>query len=158
MPGDKRPRRPQGMGPTEMLAWMMSQTAVEGDCRPWTGRLDETGYPGVHWNGRPTPVHRLVWALSEGIDYLEIPPKHAIIRTCGRRDCIALPHMRLIRKGRHLPSVARYRAKLTPSIVRDIRRRISEGETQRALATEYGVSNTAIWMIVSGRSWSDVRV
>ncbi len=44
-------------------------------------------------------------------------------------------------------------AKLTPFEVMAIRGRNSMGETQTALAKEYGVARETIWAICHGKSW-----
>jgi hypothetical protein len=48
------------------------------------------------------------------------------------------------------------RAKLTESDVRHIRRRNRKGETKAALAREYGVSEVAIFNLVTRRTWRHV--
>lgn len=45
-------------------------------------------------------------------------------------------------------------ARLTNHDVRSIRRRASGGESQRALAKEYGVGRSTVSDIVCGRSWT----
>jgi DNA-binding transcriptional regulator YiaG len=47
-----------------------------------------------------------------------------------------------------------YRAKLKESQVREIRQRRASGESQRALAAEYGVSATLVRLISQRRSWA----
>ncbi|MFE5828717.1 HNH endonuclease signature motif containing protein [Streptomyces sp. NPDC056508] len=45
-------------------------------------------------------------------------------------------------------------AKLTWTAVSDIRRRYRQGDvTQRALAAEFGVSQSQVWSVISGRTW-----
>lgn len=44
-------------------------------------------------------------------------------------------------------------AKLTDSVVITIRRRAAAGETQRALAREFGVSQPAVGQLVNRRTW-----
>lgn len=46
--------------------------------------------------------------------------------------------------------------KLTPEIVRDMRRRAAAGERQGALAAEYGVTPTAVSFAVRGKTWRGV--
>lgn len=48
-------------------------------------------------------------------------------------------------------------AKLTDNDVRDIKRRLVDGETTVSIAIRYGVSHTAIGHIKHGRSWSHVK-
>lgn len=48
------------------------------------------------------------------------------------------------------------RATVTPELVRDIRRRVSSGEKQRAIARALGISSTQIHRIVHGEQWAGV--
>ena len=49
---------------------------------------------------------------------------------------------------------ARYgQAKLEPSQVQAVRRRLDQGEAQRAIAKRYGVSQAEISLISSGKRW-----
>jgi hypothetical protein len=59
--------------------------------------------------------------------------------------------------GRTSRGVCRPLAKLSDAWVAEIRRRVAEGEKQKDLAEEFGVSTTTICNTVSGRVWSHVR-
>jgi hypothetical protein len=54
---------------------------------------------------------------------------------------------------RHNAGENAHLAKLTWKKVADIRRRLGEGETQTALAREYGVAGSTICDIAQGRTW-----
>lgn len=47
-------------------------------------------------------------------------------------------------------------AKLTEDDVRQIRARVAAGESQNALAREFKVARSAIYQVISGRSWRHV--
>lgn len=78
-------------------------------------------------------------------------------RSCRAADLlwVAEPHgsRRSFRMGRGGSSA---RAKLTPEIVRDMRRRAAAGERQGDLAAEYGVTPTAVSLAVRGKTWRGV--
>lgn len=58
--------------------------------------------------------------------------------------------------GTHLEADSHPRAKLTSSVVREIRVRQVAGEAKKALAREFGVSPRAIDHVLSGRNWKSV--
>jgi hypothetical protein len=51
---------------------------------------------------------------------------------------------------------AHHAAKLTPEIVREARRRNAAGESQRALAAEYGVKQPTLQKAITGATWRNV--
>lgn len=48
-------------------------------------------------------------------------------------------------------------SKITPEIVRKIRERISAGERQKDVASDYGISPTSIYHIINGSNWGWVK-
>jgi hypothetical protein len=61
-------------------------------------------------------------------------------------------------KGRAAHGEAIGRAKLTESDIQEIRRRHATGEeTQVRLGQEFGVGQSAIWSIVTRRTWMHVK-
>lgn len=48
-------------------------------------------------------------------------------------------------------------AKLTEAQVKEIRTRVSSGETKRGLAREYGVDEKAIRAIINGETWKQLK-
>jgi len=62
----------------------------------------------------------------------------------------AVHHGKIVVGERH------YRAKLTINHVRTIRLQHQEGQSTQAIASKYGVSQTAIWKIVTRRGWRHV--
>jgi hypothetical protein len=57
------------------------------------------------------------------------------------------------RKRHGTQGAAHHSAKLTPEIVEEAHRRNEAGETQRALAAEYGVTQATLWKALNGRTW-----
>ncbi len=47
-------------------------------------------------------------------------------------------------------------AKLTEDIVRDVRRRLAGGESQRSVARAVGVTQANVWAIAKGKTWRHV--
>lgn len=57
-------------------------------------------------------------------------------------------------KGHKVAGTLNGNAKLTDSIVADIRARVSAGETHLSVAKRYGVKEPAVWKIANNRSWN----
>lgn len=136
-------------------------------CWPWQGALHTQGY-GRCWDGERGKVayaHRLVYTLLVG----PIPDGLDIMHTCDNPPCVNPAHLRVAThrenmldkcaKGRaNMPrGEAAGQAKLTEDQVRDIRRRVAAGETQRRVAAEYGISQPAVGYIVRRMTWSHVE-
>lgn len=62
-----------------------------------------------------------------------------------------------VEHGTKLIGSARPQSKLDEDDVREIRKRLQMGERGRALATEYGVTETAISYIRTGKTWGYVQ-
>lgn len=58
--------------------------------------------------------------------------------------------------GAYMKGSAHTQAKLTEEQVAEIRKRCSEGEPQKRLAAEFGVSDSNISFIINGKSWSHI--
>jgi len=121
-------------------------------CSPWPGTVDAQGYPRVWVRGRPAYAHRVAYERVHS----RLRPGERVYRTCGNRACMRVSHMTMeppARKGRR-PGTA----KLSARRVRAIRAAWARPDrpTQAALAQRYGVSRSAISLVVRGVTWSDV--
>ncbi len=45
-------------------------------------------------------------------------------------------------------------SKLTDDQAREVKRRLGEGESQRSIATEYGITQAAVSLIATGKNWA----
>lgn len=135
-------------------------------CWPWTKGQHTQGY-GRCWDTRVGKVryaHRLVYELLRG----PIPDDLDILHSCDNPPCVNPAHLRIgthrenmiekVEKGRanFNRGESAGQAKLTESAVLDIRARVAAGETQHALAREYGVSQVAVCFIVKRKTWKHV--
>lgn len=76
--------------------------------------------------------------------------------TCGNAKCIRPSHLRLV--PGFSPYGAHHKAtRLTESDVRDIRKAVANGETQKAVRKRYGISSGAICYIVNRATWKHVK-
>jgi hypothetical protein len=147
-------------------------------CWEWTGALVR-GYGQMSVSGNGVPAHRVSWELHYG----PIPEGLFVCHHCDNRACVRPDHLFLgtpkenthdcMRKGRlatgirsgaytkpekcRMPGERNHQSKLTEDQVREIRRRYSEGGiTQKALAAEYGVTQTCVGGITRGKGWKHV--
>jgi hypothetical protein len=122
-------------------------------CWLWQKGMSDNGYGHIRLDRRIWTAHRLVYALrhneiiERGID---------ICHTCDNRQCINPAHLF---KGTRTDNVrdcclkGRFKCKLSPEQVLDIRTRVANGERRYKLAAEYGVSGTLIGQICLGKAW-----
>lgn len=138
-----------------------------GECWEWAGvhRFDNYGQFGI--GGQMRLAHRIAWELTNG----PIPDGLYVCHHCDNPPCVRPDHLFLgtardnaldmLAKGRQgytgSPGEQNHQAKLTASQVRAIRRRYARGGiSQRALAQEYGVTQTTIGRAIRGECWSEV--
>jgi hypothetical protein len=121
----------------------------EKGCHVWRG-AKQKGYAIVGTNRTGTyRAHRLTYIRDKGPIPLGFYPDH----TCRNRACINSAHLELVTNA--VNSQRGAKAKLDWDKVREIRRRAPLGETYRALATEFGVSNCAISNVVNHLRWKE---
>ncbi len=138
-----------------------------GGCWLWMASLTTSGY-GRFLIGSRTDGTRMVesaprvsWRLFQG----EIPKAGQVLHRCNNRLCVNPEHLYIGTNVDNMRDIAaagtrkgelHLKAKLTNSIVRDIRKALENGETATVLATAYGVSTTAIHNVKSRRTWAHI--
>ncbi len=144
---------------------LLERSARQGDCIIYTaGRAQRGGHRTMGFQGKYVGVHRIVWTLIHGD-----PGELKVCHRCDVPDCINVNHLFLgtaadnnadrDRKGRHRPlrgSKNGY-ARLTEYQVIEIRRMLADGQAQRAIAAQFGVSQYAIWAIAARKRWIHVK-
>lgn len=144
-------------------------------CWLWTAFCDEQGYGKISnvWLGdkfiTAMPVHRLVAHLKLGLD-LSKPREEYGCHHCDNPPCFNPDHLFVgspqdntddcKKKGRDRHPFGEENGggrKLTADDVRVIRDRLSLGETQAAIAADYGVDYTMIGRILHGKAWTHVQ-
>lgn len=137
-------------------------------CWLWQGSLNNKGYgffnPG---DGRTSPVlaHRKAYELVRGA----IPRGAVVMHTCDTPACVNPMHLKAgtqaenmqdaARKGRmgKARGVRNHNARLTPEIVREIRRERSRGVRCQDLADRFGVTTGRISEIANRHAWVHVE-
>jgi hypothetical protein len=133
-------------------------------CWPWTGGVDSQGYGAFGVEGKQWKAHRFSWELHNG----HVPDGLCVCHKCDNPPCRNPAHLFLgtyadnvrdcHKKGRNREQRGRHShfAKLTEAAVRDIRKRHRRGVHWKALAAKHNISRSAVYEIISGRSWTNV--
>jgi hypothetical protein len=144
----------------EALQFFERALTLETDeCIPWPFSRDQVGYGMIHHRRGNTKMRRVHNLMCERVHGLA-PPRHEAAHSCNFRPCINKRHIRWdTRKGnmadqifygtRFVPS----HAKLTTVQVLEI---FNSKEPDRPLARRFGVSDSTVWDIRHGRSWSRI--
>ena len=158
--------------------WSKVQISSKEKCWEWRGAKTSGGYGNLSWRGMHVQAHRVAYFLTNGGIALETNFRQAgvakrykrfVLHRCDNRACCNPNHLFLgsmrtnqldaYTKGRKVqPRSEHVNAKLTPDQVRDIRARYDRGiDKQIPLATEFGVSQRAISLIVRRETYKDVQ-
>ena len=133
--------------------------ALEGKCWEWPAGRDWRGYgrtrdPRTKKSWR---AHRMVWEMVNG----PIPEGLEVLHLCDNPPCVNPAHLMVGTHAENMRQAAERdrmqdwrthpRAKLTDDQVTEIRMRHISGETQAALAAEFGVHGSYISRLVRSR-------
>lgn len=144
----------------------------KGDgCWEWRAALNSAGYgvmasaPGR--GAKTVKAHRYSWQMHRG----PIPKGMFVCHRCDNPKCVRPDHLFLgtsgdnhsdmVRKGRGVApprqlGSSNVNAKLTPAVVRVLRRLAADGVRVRLLADASGVSTTTIHSLLKGKTWAHV--
>lgn len=136
----------------------------EKGCWLWQGLVRPDGYGAMRYEGREQGTHRVAWKLFLG----RIGPKQVVCHRCDTRACVNPEHLFLgtaldnaqdmAQKGRSLRGEKHGSAKLTTLQVSRIKVMLAEDKMfMSEIAREFGVSQTAIHAIKSGKTWRHVE-
>jgi hypothetical protein len=141
-------------------------TDRSGDCWLWTGST-RNGYGRIIIKNKLYTVHRLVWELTYG----EIPDGLDVLHHCDVRPCLRPDHLWLGTHGDNMRDMARkgrWRggprnrgsrcrfARLREEHIPQIRNLARTGMTQREIGEIFGVGQSAISVILSGKTWKHI--
>ena len=128
-------------------------------CWIWTAGIWRGGYGQARLNGKSMGAHRAAWTLAFG----PIPAGKLVLHRCDNRLCVNPAHLFLgthkenqedmTAKGRGRIGRRNGRARLTTDQVGAMRQMYRwTSVTQAALAKRFGVSESCVCHIISGRS------
>lgn len=162
--------------------WSRVDHGPLGRCWPWLWTKNSRGYGEVQLTingGWYRGAHRAAYALAFG----GVPNGLDVLHSCDNPSCVNPTHLRpgthtdnmqdkMARgRGNHLRGDAHPNkrhperlargerqgaAKLTAEDVVVIRRRLAAGEHQRVVASDYGVTQNAVWSIKKRLTWRHV--
>jgi hypothetical protein len=130
------------------------------ECWEWNGTKDTDGYGVLKIAKRMYKAHRLAFQFAFGW----LPSRgYFICHKCDVRECVNPRHLYaglprdnsfdMVSRGRSARGEHNPQSTLNETQVRSILTQFSQGQSKRALAREYGVTPTAIYLIVRGKSW-----
>ena len=139
-------------------------------CWPWTGfKAREVGGYGILYSGKIVFAHRVAWTLKNGA----IPKGLCICHHCDNPPCCNPKHLFMgtrkennqdcAKKGRHSTSMigkfgeSACNVKLTERQAKDVIRRRKKGELYSRMAKHFGVDQSTLQHIATGRSWPHLK-
>ena len=149
----------------ERLEALVDRSAGPDGCWPYKGAVGSSGYGRIMFDNEIKGVH--VWAYEHANG--PVPEGMFVLHSCDNRKCANPAHLRA---GTHQDNmddkVKRDRcyrgfgelsgnAKLTEQQVIELRTRHSSGAPVKSLAERFGVSESNVYMIVTGKRWAHLE-
>lgn len=124
----------------------------DDDCWNWTANLNDKGYGKFSLNGKAEYAHRISFFLEHGRE-----PKANLLHSCDNPRCINPAHLHeggQSENAKEAYARGRGKQKLSPQHVRAIR---AWQGTQKELAEMFGVAESTISNVLTGRRWNWVK-
>lgn len=149
-----------------------NKVSKNSECWLWGAAKYSNGYGAFRIGKKQTTAHRVAYILSYG----EIPESLVVCHSCDNRLCVNPAHLfigtqqdnidDMVGKGRqatgnklqHKSQVGSLNngAKLTESLVLEIRKLFGEGMSQAKISKKLRISRLNIWNIVHRKSWTHI--
>lgn len=133
------------------------------ECWEWSSSCYSNGYGAFGTKNKSNTAHRTAYYLHYNIE----PGNLNVCHKCDNRKCCNPYHLFLgtpaenaadmASKGRAARGNKQPNSILSPEKVVAIKKRISEGEFQKNLAKEYGVTLSTISAVWKGKSWKHIK-
>lgn len=155
--------KPGRDGTTPLQRWNARHVRRYDDpdaCWLWTASRNSDGYGQLHVAGlNVIHAHQIAYLVYIG----DIPLGHLVQHRCDVRHCCNPDHLTIGTKKSNLEDASAKgrlgggtRFRMTPELVRSIRKRAAAGESKTAIARCLGSSRHAVVKIVNGKSWRHV--
>lgn len=143
--------------PPEYWFWRKVSRGGPDDCWLWRGACNDDGY-GLFWYDHTSWLaHRFSYILH----YTNVADDLYVLHTCDNPACVNPTHLFLGTQHDNMLDMAKKkrhpRHKLSVQAVAEIRKRAAAGETQSALAKEFGVCQQSVCQIVHNKCYKYVR-
>ena len=117
----------------------------------------------MFWGGKRRPGGQPIMLLAHRWGYEHfvgpIPEGDVVLHSCDTPSCQNPEHWVLGSQADNVEDMVakgRNASKLTPTQVREARRRSAQGETATSIARDLGVTNSTISYLLRGDTWSHV--
>ena len=164
----------------ETIKRFWSRVQKTDSCWLWIAGKTRSGYVSFRASNRALFAHRISWVLVHG----RIPSGMCVCHMCDIPACVNPEHlflgthaenMRDAANKNRFPKGEQHHAHRSPEVMRPplgerngnaklrdewipfIRKRLAEGESQRSIAADYGVSHGMIGRISRGTAWRHVE-
>lgn len=134
-----------------------------GDCWIWNGAKFSNHYGLLSINNKNYLTHRIAYALFIG----PIPRGLNVLHKCDNPPCCNPAHLFLgtqaenmvdkVKKGRSSKGARNGAAKLDATQVREIKRLLQGSISQREIGSRFGIGQTAISLINTGKNWKHIK-
>ena len=150
----------------DLLIRFWEKVRKTDQCWIWEGAISTGGYGQIKRSGHNVHAHRIAWELTYG----KIPKGLYVCHHCDNRRCVHPEHLFLgtakdnsldmVMKNRHHVVIGELNpnAKLKNTQVKEIKRGLQSGKTDRELATLFGVKPYVIYFIRKGIRWQHVQL
>jgi hypothetical protein len=125
--------------PRAKLVYREADRGYASVCWAWEKPVQRDGY-GRSGGGSKT-AHRAAYEQFVG----PIPKGHVLHHLCGQRDCVRPDHLQPMTRADHL----RLHRRIDPALIEAIREATG---SQRAVASQFGVSQSLVWNIRNHRA------
>ncbi len=139
---------------TKQRFLIKTRTNMQTGCIEWIGAKKPNGYGNFFMGGKTYIAHRAIWVLRNGA----IPNGMNVLHKCDNPSCVNIDHLfigspldnhdDMYKKKRDNKA-----KKLVLDDIEDITKLRAEGKTLKEIGNKYGVSESNIHYVLSGKTW-----